>query len=250
MLLVPQVYLKNGRAVRLENTRNRLFDEDISPFLKGLQSAGIEALYVHDLSINPTGHSPHLPLLKEIQAQGFHLFVGGNFRSLPSLMSCAEMTEFIVLGSIAYQDPKLVQEACAHIPGKIAVHIDVRAGKVTIPGWTAAANRTAQEYGAAFKEHGAAAFFYSDLNAQGVCGPENLETTRRFVQAMRLPCYITSDPASAADLERIVGLRSPYVEGVVLGKSFYEDRIDVGAVVGLLADLSVMQSDEATIIDE
>ena len=55
--------------------------------------------------------------------------------SPPSRRGSAKASRRVILGTVAVRDPGLVREACRRFPGRIAVGIDAKGGKVAVEGW-------------------------------------------------------------------------------------------------------------------
>ncbi|OGQ23629.1 MAG: hypothetical protein A3I05_06390 [Deltaproteobacteria bacterium RIFCSPLOWO2_02_FULL_44_10] len=251
MLLIPLIYLKDGKAMRLEQSALSLFQEDIVAMAKNLQSAGIDTLFIIDLNFSHTGTSPHLPLIQQIIEQGSKVILGGNARSIQSITPYIESgVEQVVFGSTAYQHPKLVQEACEIFPEKIAAHIDVKAGRVVVPGWTVAANKTALDYVERFRDYGMKTIFYSDVNADEKLSPDNFESTLQFCKKAKMHVFITSEISEASDVEHFVTLGAPHLKALVLTKAFYKQLIDVKASLSLISDLLVDATNDTTLMEE
>lgn len=252
MQLIPQIYLKGNKAVRPSGTTNPLFSEDPIVMANALKGAGVTSLFMTDLSIPHAGPTPHLSLLKKIHGElGFTLFVGGTFLSIQSIQPIIDAgASLIVLGSVAYQEPRLVREACGSYVGKIATHIDVKSGHVTIPGYTAAANLSATEYAERFKGYGIKSVFYSDVDAAGNMNEEHFKRTLEFCKASLMRIFITSEIQGTDDIEALIALNAPRLDGLVLSKSFYENRIDIKGAHDMIADLLLTAGDEPTISDE
>nr|HPQ80836.1 HisA/HisF-related TIM barrel protein [bacterium] len=126
MILVPQLYLKNGKVLMHEGTTSPLFQDDPLSTARAMKDAGAEALYVMDLGVPPVGASPHLPTIKRIHDDlGLACYVTGGFKTVQSMEPYITAgVEIIALGSVAYQQPAFLDEACKKFPARIATHID------------------------------------------------------------------------------------------------------------------------------
>lgn len=252
MLLIPQIFLKNNRAVRPDNTKTSFFDEDPLVMFKALMDAGVEAFYMMDLSIPHVGESPHLSILQEMhESSHLHLYVGGHFRSVQAIAPFLEVgLDLVVLGSVAYQNQRLVQDACKAFPRRIAVHIDVVSGKVRIPGWTVSANKSALEFAERFRDWGIGAIFYSDVDTSGNLTKATLASTAEFCRKAKMRTFVTSEVVGLQDIESLVRLGVVRFEGLVLERTFYDGRIDISGVTSFVADLMISEKDELTKLEE
>ena len=78
--------------------------------------------------------------------------LGGGIRTLAQIEDWLDRgLARVILGTVAVRDPDLVQEACRLFPGKIAVGIDARGGKVAVEGWAEASSARRHRTGAALR---------------------------------------------------------------------------------------------------
>lgn len=251
MILIPQFYLKNGKVALKAGTVSPIFGEDALETAKAMQDVGVERLHISDLSVPHVGTSPSIPILKQITKQTkLVVSIEGAFRTTQTVKDyLGAGLEFIVLGPIAYQQPQFLDELCKECPGKIAVHIDVKGGKVTIPGYAVATNKTAFDYAGQFLEKGVRYILYSDAKADGTVGPDNFKSILAFCKEITARIICTSEVTNLEDIEKIFTLGAPRLEGLILARSLFEDRIDLRSAIVMANDLVIASGNEATLAD-
>ncbi len=251
MILIPQIYLKNGAAMPLENTAFPLFTQDAFAFARAMTDIGSEALYLTDLNVDAVGHSPNLPIIKKIKSDlKIRILVSGAFRTTQHIEPYALLgTDLFVLDALAYQQPRLVQESCARFGTAIGVHIDVRNDHVTIPGYVVAAHKTAFDYAEQFREAGVKTFFYSNMGTDEKAGAAQLNELLQFCKKVQTPTYCTNEIDGIEDITRLLTLGAPRLEGLILGRSLYQGRIDLKAANSYVADLMQDSNNEQTLQD-
>lgn len=251
MLLIPKIYLKNGKAVAVEGTTSPLFQEDANALVESLLQLGFQNFHIVDLSVPHVGASPHIDLLKKWTGQGCRLTVSGNIVAVISLDQYFDAgVSLVALQSAAYQQPQLLEEACKAYPEKISAHIDVKAKKIVIPGWTVVATKTAYDYADRFLDVGVKTVFYSDVDAQGNISQENLKSTFEFCQDSLLRVFLTSEIARPEEIHQLTRLGAPRLSGLILNKAFYQGKIDLTAALTQVADITQEMGTEPTLIDE
>lgn len=251
MILIPQFYLKNGKVALRPGTTSPIFSEDPLATAKAMQDAGVERLHISDLSVPHVGASPSIAPIKEITKQTkLVVSVDGAFRTLQTVTDYLEAgLEFVALGPIAYQQPQFLDQLCREFKDKIAVHIDVKGGKVTIPGYAVATNKTAYDYAEQFLENGVRYILYSDVRNDGTMGEENFKSILEFCKKVTARIVCTSEVSNLEGIERIFTLGAPRLEGLVLARSLFEDRIDLRSAIVMANDLIIASGNEATLAE-
>jgi phosphoribosylformimino-5-aminoimidazole carboxamide ribotide isomerase len=249
MILIPQIYLKEGRAIEPEKTAFSLFDTDAYAMAKAMMAVGTDAVYLTDLNVATVGQSPNLQIISKIKKDlKIKVYVTGPFRAKQSFPPYIEAgVDLIVLDTHAYQQPQIVEDACELAPKSVAVNIDVRDGRVTIPGWTVAANKTTFDYAERFGNQGVTVFFYSNTKADGTTTKENLNELQDFCKKVRASVFCTNEVTSLQDVQNLVTLGAPGLVGYILGRGLYQGKIDLRGANALVADMMLDSSNEPTL---
>ena len=140
MILFPAIDLKNGEAVRLEQgdmARATVFNRDPAAQARAFAEIGFEWLHLVDLDGAFAGKPVNaLAVAAILKAVKIPVQLGGGIRSLGTIESwLGEGVARVILGTAAVRDPDLVKAAAKQFPGRVAVGIDARAGKVAVSGW-------------------------------------------------------------------------------------------------------------------
>ncbi len=140
MIVIPAVDLKDGRCVRLSQGRmdqESVYSENPVEMARRWESEGAERLHVVDLNGAVTGRPVHGTLIKEIsQSVQIPVEVGGGIRDLATIEDyVSSSVRWVVLGTAAFQNRALIEEACHRFPERVILGIDAQKGKVAIRGW-------------------------------------------------------------------------------------------------------------------
>lgn len=240
MLLIPVIYLRGGLALRPSGNAVEI--------ARGWAASGAELIHVIDMDTPPTGASPNNDVLTKIASVAKIRFeVEATVKTSETVDKyIGAGAERVTIGSIAYQKPAFLAELCKKFPKKIAPHIDVRRGKVYIKGWTVASNKTALDYVKQFKDVGVDTIYYSDLDEEGVLKTQDFLRIKDFLKKAMVKTYHTTDVNSANDIEQLVMLEPYGLNGTLLSKSLYENKIDLHASINLVSDRSRGGLDEPT----
>jgi phosphoribosylformimino-5-aminoimidazole carboxamide ribotide isomerase len=251
MQLIPQIYLKGGKVVLKGGARSALLAEDPLETARALKSAGADSVHVMDLSATPIGTNPNVEAVRRIRKEtGLVAFVDGLFKTAQSVDEFIKVgAECVALGTIAYQQPAFLEEMCRSFPGKIAVHIDVKGNHVTIPGYAVVSNKGEYDYAEQFLRDGVRYIFYSNARGDGTIGDENIASVLAFCQKVTARVVCTSDVQNLSEIEKLVKLGAPRLEGIVVARALQEDRIDLRSAIVMVNDLIIESGNEETLAE-
>ena len=139
MILYPAIDLKQGAVVRLRRGEMReatVFNRDPADQARRFAAAGAAWLHLVDLDGAVAGKPMNRQAVKAILgAVSVPCQLGGGIRDQAALDAWLEAgIARVVLGTAALKDPALVREACRRHPGRIAVGVDARGGRVAVEG--------------------------------------------------------------------------------------------------------------------
>ena len=148
MRIVPAVDIRGGRCVNLiqgDYDQETVFSENpVAQAQTWWDALGEGIIHIVDLDGAKAGHCCVEKELRALKAANIPYEVGGGIRNMATIEAIIGAgAARIILGTAAYRDPKLLKEACAKYPGKIAVGIDARAGKLSLSGWLEDTDRDA-----------------------------------------------------------------------------------------------------------
>jgi len=156
MILYPAIDLKDGQCVRLlrgEMEAATVFGDDPAAQARAFEAAGAEWLHLVDLNGAFAGRPVNADAVAAIlDAVSLPVQLGGGIREMATVERWVEAgVARVILGTAAVENPGLVREAAATFPGRVAVGLDARRGKVATRGWA----ETTSTRGAARSRHGA-----------------------------------------------------------------------------------------------
>lgn len=239
MILFPAIDLKQGQCVRLrlgEMASATVYNEDPAAQARAFEEQGFEWLHVVDLDGAFAGESRNGAAVEAIlKATTNPVQLGGGIRTLAQIEAwLAKGLARVILGTVAVRDPALVVEACRLFPGRIAVGIDARGGKVAVEGWAEASELGAIELARKFEGVGVAAIIYTDIDRDGVLAGINWEATIALADAVSIPVIASGGLASLADIVRMTMPDAAKLEGAISGRALYDGRIDPTEALAVL----------------
>jgi phosphoribosylformimino-5-aminoimidazole carboxamide ribotide isomerase len=235
VIIFPAIDLKDGRCVRLRQgdmAQATVFSDDPSAQARAFETAGFEYLHLVDLNGAFAGRSVNASaILGIISSIEIPLQLGGGIRDRDAIEQwLAQGVARVILGTIAVSDPKLVSEAARAHPGRVAVGIDARNGKVAVKGWAEESEVSALELAKRFEGAGVAAIIFTDIARDGMMEGANVESTAALARAVSIPVIASGGVNSVRDIERLRDCGAG-VAGVVIGRALYDGRIDPAAAL-------------------
>jgi phosphoribosylformimino-5-aminoimidazole carboxamide ribotide isomerase len=239
MILFPAIDLKDGQCVRLklgDMAEATVYNADPAAQAKAFEAQGFEWLHVVDLNGAFEGRSVNRAAVEAILKATQNLVqLGGGIRTLNDVDGwLAKGLARVILGTVAVRDPDLVKQACRLFPGKIAVGIDAKGGKVAVEGWATASALSAVELARKFEGAGVAAIIYTDIDRDGILAGINWESTIELADAVSIPVIASGGLASIADIVRMTMPDARKLEGAISGRALYDGRIDPAEALAIL----------------
>ncbi len=239
MILFPAIDLKDGQAVRLlrgEMASATVFNTDPAAQAKAFEDAGFEWLHLVDLNGAFEGRPVNAEAVAAILATvALPVQLGGGIRDLPTIEHwLGAGVARVILGTAAVKDPDLVRQACRVFPGRVAVGIDARGGRVAVEGWAEATSLTAADLARRFEDCGAAAVIYTDIDRDGVLEGANVAATAALAELVDLPVIASGGVASLDDIAAFLALEPLGIAGVISGRAIYDGRIDPASALALV----------------
>jgi phosphoribosylformimino-5-aminoimidazole carboxamide ribotide isomerase len=239
VILFPAIDLKDGEAVRLklgDMAQATVFNTDPAAQARTFEAQGFRYLHVVDLDGAFAGESRNGAAVEAIlRAVKMPVQLGGGIRTLAHIENwLSKGLSRVILGTVALRDPELVKTAAKRFPGKIAVGIDARGGKVAVEGWATTSELDVIEMARRFEGAGVAAIIYTDIDRDGVLAGINWSGTLALARAISIPVIASGGLASMADIERLSRPECQILEGAISGRALYDGRIDPAAALAVL----------------
>ncbi|PDT15025.1 1-(5-phosphoribosyl)-5-[(5-phosphoribosylamino)methylideneamino]imidazole-4-carboxamide isomerase [Rhizobium sp. J15] len=239
MILFPAIDLKGGQCVRLklgDMQQATVYNTDPAAQAKSFEDQGFEWLHVVDLDGAFAGHSANGDAVEAIlKATKNPVQLGGGIRTLDHIEAwLSRGLRRVILGTVAVRNPELVIEACRKFPGRVAVGIDAKGGKVAVEGWAEASELGIIELARKFEGAGVAAIIYTDIDRDGILTGINWASTLELADAVSIPVIASGGLASIEDIERMLQPDAQKLEGAISGRALYDGRIDPAEALALI----------------
>jgi phosphoribosylformimino-5-aminoimidazole carboxamide ribotide isomerase len=239
VILFPAIDLKNGEAVRLEQgdmARAKIFHRDPAEQARLFAAQGFKYLHIVDLDGAFAGRPMNASAVERILAAvKIPVQLGGGIRDRATIEAwLGKGIARVIIGTAAVRDPALVKEAAKVFPGRVAVGVDARAGKVAVEGWAKTSELSALEIARRFEDAGVAAIVYTDIGRDGMLKGLNLDATIAIADALAIPVIASGGFASLDDVRALLAARAQKLAGAIVGRALYDGRLDAAEALKLI----------------
>jgi len=238
VIILPAIDLKEGCCVRLEQglmEKDTVYHDDPAAQARIWQEQGGEFLHIVDLDGAFAGVPKNREAIKAIVAAiDIPCELGGGVRDLETIEAYLALgVDRVILGTVAKENPALVEEACRKFPGRIVVGIDAKDGLVAVRGWADVTEKKATELAREMEGFGVEAIIYTDIARDGMMQGPNIKATKALAEAISIPVIASGGVSSLKDIRNLMEIEASGVTGVITGKAIYSGAIDLRKAVAL-----------------
>ncbi|WP_017315123.1 1-(5-phosphoribosyl)-5-[(5-phosphoribosylamino)methylideneamino]imidazole-4-carboxamide isomerase [Mastigocladopsis repens] len=236
MEVIPAIDLLEGRCVRLyqgDYQKSQVFNDNPVEVAQQWVEQGATRLHVVDLDGAKTGKLVNRAAIEAIaQEVSVPIQVGGGLRDRSNVQQLLNIgVERIILGTIAVEQPEMVQQLCQEFPGQVVIGIDARNGLVATRGWQETSQVLATQLAVQMQELGAAAIIYTDIHRDGTLSGPNIEALRSLAATISIPIIASGGVSSVTDLLSLLALEPQGVTGVIVGRALYTGDVSLREAV-------------------
>jgi len=246
MIVIPAVDLKDGKCVRLSQGRmdqESVYSEHPVEMAKHWESKGAERLHLVDLNGAMAGKPFHRSLIKEInQSVHIPIEVGGGIRDFATVEDyLSSGVNWVILGTAAFQNRSLIEEACHHFPERVILGIDAKGGRVAVQGWKEVVSLEATDLAKQFEGMGLSAVVFTDIERDGMGTGLNFQSTKNLTQFTSIPVIASGGVSQIEDIKHLLELEPDGIIGVIVGRALYTGSIDLKEAIRVVKDRTVIK---------
>ena len=238
MILYPAIDLKDGKAVRLlrgDMNNSTVFND--SPIDQAFSFVNQRCQWLHLVDLN--GAFEGKPVNADavegiIKRCNIPIQLGGGIRDIDTIeMWLSKGLKRVILGTVAVENPSLVRLAANKYPGKIAVGIDARNGRVATDGWAKNTDILATELAKKYENYGVSAIIYTDIDRDGAMMGPNVSATAEMATAVSIPIIASGGVSSLNDLKALKECGAQ-LDGAISGRALYDQKFTVQEALEVL----------------
>jgi phosphoribosylformimino-5-aminoimidazole carboxamide ribotide isomerase len=239
VILFPAIDLKDGEAVRLQQgdmARATVFHRDPAEQARTFAAQGFEYLHIVDLDGAFAGKPVNAAAVERtLAAVRIPVQLGGGIRDRATIEGwLGKGVTRVIIGTAAVRDPALVKAAAKTFPGRVAVGLDARDGKVAVQGWAESSELSVLDIARRFEDAGVAAIVYTDIARDGMLKGLNVDATIALADAVSIPVIASGGLASLDDIRALLAPRAKKLAGAIAGRALYDGRLDAAAALKLI----------------
>ncbi len=226
MEVIPAIDLRGGCCVRLQQGdygRETVFGENPGAMAAHWESEGATRIHLVDLDGAKDGRPVNIEAVRAIlQAVSVPCQLGGGIRDTETVDRwLAAGIDRVIVGTQALKDPAWFRRLSLERPGKIALGLDARDGRVATSGWLDVSDVSATELASQFADLPLAAVVYTDIARDGMLQGPNLEATAALAERLLIPVIASGGVGTLDDIARVATLP---VAGCIVGRALYDGR--------------------------
>lgn len=237
MLIIPAIDIIDGKCVRLtegDYNSTKVYSDDPIEMAKRFADYGAKRIHVVDLNAARHGASyTTRQIVAEIKKKtDLEIEFGGGIRTEEDVNQLIyEGIDKLILGTVVSARPQEVENWLKEYKDSFIAAVDVRDGNIRTGGWLKDAGVTDIAYGKNIFSMGFTTAVYTDISKDGkLCGP-NINATKRFSDNTGLHSIVSGGVSSIEDVAEAATLKGFGIVGVIIGKAFYEGKIDLAEAI-------------------
>ena len=234
MKVIPAIDLMDGQVVRLfkgDPAQKTIYSDDPIGIAKKWEADGADMLHVVDLDATLSLGNNREIIKKIVSAVSIPVEVAGGLRSESLILEMAQIANRIVIGTLAFKEPELLQKILSTLgKEKIVISVDHKDGYIVTHGWQTTTDVSLIDSMREFLAVGFSEFLLTNVNKDGTLQGPDLEFLESACQLNGANVISSGGIYSVSD---IVPVKEKHAWGVILGKALYDGKISISESVAL-----------------
>lgn len=235
MIIFPAIDIKDNKCVRLlqgDFNKVNIYSDDPSEMAKKWEEKG--AKFIHIVSLNGArgeGNINDNSIKRILQSVNIPIQIGGGVRDEKRIEDLLAMgVNRVIIGSMAVKNKELLKNLVKKYKKKIVVSIDATNGKVAIEGWEEVSSLDSINLCKELEEIGVKTIVYTDISKDGMMIGPNFHIYEKLSKETNLNIIASGGVTTLEDVKKL-NLMNLY--GAIIGKSLYENKIELKEVLSL-----------------
>ncbi|WP_419727250.1 1-(5-phosphoribosyl)-5-[(5-phosphoribosylamino)methylideneamino]imidazole-4-carboxamide isomerase [Terrisporobacter petrolearius] len=235
MIIFPAIDIKDNKCVRLlqgDFNKVNIYGDDPSEMAKRWEEKGVKLIHIVSLNgARGEGNINDHSIKKILQSVNIPIQIGGGVRDEKRIEDLLAMgVNRVIIGSMAVKNKELLKDLVKKYKEKIVVSIDAKNGKVAIEGWEEVSSLDSMELCKELEEIGVKTIVYTDISKDGMMIGPNFQIYEKLSKETSLDIIASGGVTTLEDVKKL-NLMNLY--GAIIGKSLYENKIELKEVLSL-----------------
>jgi phosphoribosylformimino-5-aminoimidazole carboxamide ribotide isomerase len=208
--------------------QKKIYNENPLEVAQQFEDAGFQYLHLVDLDGAKAGKVMNWKVVEDITSKtGLTVDFGGGIKTDDEIKKLFDSRIAQVnLGSIAVKDPARVIEWMEKFGSeKIILSADVKNEFIAIHGWQENSSLHIFDMIDGFLKHGLTYVTCTDISTDGTLKGPNTALYQKLLK--QFPTIKLVASGGVGSMEDIIQLKETDVDGVIIGKAIYENKIDI-----------------------
>ena len=236
MIVYPAIDLSKGEIVRLTKgdfSKKKIYNKNLVEQVQSFEKNGATWIHVVDLDGALSGENKNeYSIKKVIENTNCKVQLGGGIRTIKDIEKWISLgINRVIIGTSAIINEDLVKEAVKIFPNKISVGLDLIGDFVAIRGWTEVfKEKEAVYFFRKFSDLGVESIIYTDINNDGVLKGPNFINILKYKNIVKVPLIASGGVSNFQDIKKLYSFK---VDGVIVGKAIYDNKINLNEIFSL-----------------
>lgn len=236
MKIIPAIDIYEGECVRLyqgDYEAIERYQRDPVVVACQFEEAGARCIHIVDLDAAYGKRQVNRKVIRKIRrAVSSTLQIGGGIRNEYAVEELIDIgVDRLVVGTLFVRTPHILQGWISHYGDIFVAGIDARDGKVYVEGWKRKTKINAIDLAIKADQLGVAAIIYTNIAHDGTLHGPDISGTMEIAKAVSTPVILSGGVSGPEDLARLAEESAGNISGVILGKSLYENKIDLSETI-------------------
>jgi phosphoribosylformimino-5-aminoimidazole carboxamide ribotide isomerase len=237
MRILPAIDIIDGRCVRLtqgDYAQKKIYNENPVEVAQHFEQAGLKYLHLVDLDGAKAGKVINWNVVESITKKtSLTVDFGGGVKTDAEIERLMDIgVSQVNVGSVAVKEKDKVFGWIKRFgPEKIILSADVKNEEIAIHGWQSNSGLNLFDLVGEYLENGIEYVTCTDIQTDGMLKGPNTGLYKKLIQTFPSLKVVASGGVSS--LEDLIELKQSGVDGAIVGKAIYEERIRVTDLVTL-----------------
>ncbi|MFI3142210.1 MAG: 1-(5-phosphoribosyl)-5-[(5-phosphoribosylamino)methylideneamino]imidazole-4-carboxamide isomerase [Clostridia bacterium] len=229
MNIFPAIDLKDNSVVRLSQgdyNQVKIYNSDVAAQAHEFVQTGASHLHIVDLDGAKEGTPLNSKAISEIvKVKDLFFEIGGGIRDEKRIYDYLEMgIDRVILGTVAINDPKFVEQMVKNYAQHIAVGVDAKSEMVATHGWLKDSGVNSFDFCKQMTQIGVGTIIYTDISKDGMLSGCNMQAYEKLCTIDGLQVIASGGVTS---LDEVIKLKEIGCHGAIIGKAIYEGKISL-----------------------